>query len=159
MTCSTPSRPAPAILSQPRGKEGLAIPGTDRYPRIPQGNAGECPRQTRDELNAQLAKGGPLRPFVTSDFSRKMAAAVAADARIADYVVRCCAATTAPSRRLRGAVRAGAGGSNATTGSRASSRRSPARTSPARPAAIRSSLGPIRTRAKQRPKGQGRRTR
>ena len=77
---------SPPHLAAPVRKEAPRYNGTYLYSLYLKENPGVVPKLTLEQVDAQLAKGGPLRPFATSDFSKKVAAAISADAPMADYL-------------------------------------------------------------------------
>ncbi len=60
--------------------------GTVRYAEYLKATTGQAPQEKLDAVDAQLAKGGDLRPFVTSAFSTEVAKRISAAAPMGDYL-------------------------------------------------------------------------
>ena len=68
------------------GQKPPRFDGTRRFAEYLKETPAGGPKVTLEDVDEQLARGGALRPFVTSDFSKKVAAAISADAPMADYL-------------------------------------------------------------------------
>ena len=77
---------SPPHLAAPVRKGAPRYNGTYLYSLYLKENPSVVPKLKLEEVDAQLAKGGTLRPFATSDFSKQVAAAISADAPMADYL-------------------------------------------------------------------------